>query len=160
MTAGSIRRPRAWLQFVGYAVCGGIATGVDVVVFYALAWRIIPALGADDPLVRLLNLAGPFAEEAVRSRHFLINRAIAFFFSNLAAYALNARFIFRPGRHGKHKEMMLFFVLSLTSVGIGTTVGWTLIRFAGWSTTVSYICNIIAAVLINYAGRKYWVFDG
>ncbi len=32
------------VQFIKYAIAGGSATGVDVLVFYLVAWKLIPAL--------------------------------------------------------------------------------------------------------------------
>ncbi len=32
------------VQFIKYAIAGGSATGVDVLVFYLAAWKLIPAL--------------------------------------------------------------------------------------------------------------------
>lgn len=146
------------VQFVKYAVCGGIATGVDIVLFYLLAWRLIPALGADDPIVRLFALPVTPVGEALRARNYVLVRAVGFVFANFVTYLLNAIWVFEGGRHGRRKECALFYGVSVISLLAGTGLGWAMIRFLGLSTTVSYGGNIVAAILINYVGRKFFVF--
>ncbi len=152
--------PRAFVQFFKYGLCGGFATVVDMAVFYAVSLTVIPALAADDPVVRRLGLTGPFADEILRPRNFAINRAIAFLFSNAAAYLTNVRWVFEPGRHRRHVEIGLFLIVSGFSMAVGLGMGWSLIHWGGFSTTFSYAGNMAASILINYACRKYVVFKG
>ncbi len=153
------RDTRPAVQFFRYAVCGGIATGVDILLFYALAWRVLPALSAEDPLVRMLGIAAVPVEEALRARNYVMVRGIGFVFANFVTYLLNALLVFEGGRHGRRTECLLFYAVSVVSLGLGTALGWSLIRFAGWSTTVSYAGNLVASILINFAGRKTIVFQ-
>ena len=172
------------IQFVKYGVCGVIATAVDFGTFYLLALTVIPAVQPDDKFILLLGhlyellvgwmpgLAGwgwlqhlmvidvQAIEESVRSRNFVIVRCINFVLSNLVAYTLNVLFVFKPGRHDRHVEMMLFLTVSVASFFVGTGLGWILIRFVHLGTTEAYVANIVAAVLINYVCRKYLVFKG
>ncbi len=145
-------------QFVRYALCGVAATVVDMAVFYAFAWRLIPALGAGDPLVRLLGVELPALDVAVRARNFAINRGLAFVASNFAAYLLNIRWVFRAGRHRRAVELTLFYVVSVFSWMVGTAAGWVLISAFGLSTTLSYGANIVSAALVNFVCRKVWIF--
>lgn len=147
-------------QFVKYGLCGGLATVVDLAVFYGLSLTVIPTLLPDDPFVRRLALSGPFVSEAVRARNYVTARAIAFVFSNLTAYVTNVLWVFEPGRHRRHVEVGLFYLVSGFSLAAGTAVGWSLIHWGGLSTTVSLLANIVASTLINYACRKYFVFKG
>jgi hypothetical protein len=89
---------------------------------------------------------------------FVVNSAVAFLFSNLTAYLMNAAWVFEPGRHSRGMEVVLFFGVSAVSVAVGAGVGWGLIRWLHWSTTVSYVSKIVASLLVNYAGRKWFVF--
>ena len=151
------------VQFLKYGICGGLATGVDMVVFFLFAWLVFPALTESDPFVKLLgffNFDVQLVSESLRLRNYWIDKVICFMFSNLAAYVLNVLFVFKAGRHKRHHEMMLFFALSLVSFFIGTFAGDALIRFCGLDTTYSYIAAMISALLINYAGRKFLIFHG
>ncbi len=136
----------------------GRRPGVDIVCFYLFAWFVLPALSADDPVVRLLGLTAPALDEIVRSQRFIANSAIAFVFSNLTAYVIDVLWVFHPGRHKRIVEIGLFYAVSLTSVVVGTALGWFLIRRLEFSTTASYACKMLASLMINYVCRKFLVF--
>lgn len=156
-------KDHAGVQFVKYGMCGGIATVVDMAVFFLTAWLVFPALTESDPFARLLgllNLEIRPVSEAVRLRNYWIDRTLCFLMSNLTAYILNVLFVFKAGKHKRHHEMMLFYGVSLVSFFVGTTAGDILIRFGGLDTTYSYLAAVVAALLINYAGRKFFIFHG
>ena len=149
------------VQFIKYAIAGGIATVVDMSVFYLLSWKVFPALRPEDPVSQLLGLFGfgvtPISE-AVRAQHYVINRCITFFFSNFAAYIVNIYWVFEPGRHKKWVEFTLFYAVSLTSYVIGSFVGWAIIKAFELDTTFAYAANVVASLLINFAARKHFIF--
>lgn len=153
------REAHPLIQFIKYGICGVAATAVDVLFFYALSWKVFQALSPDDMVVRVLGLEAPAIDEAVRSRHFVINSALAFVFSNLTAYLLNFFWVFHPGRHKRHVEIALFYLVSITSIALGTGLGWAMISFLGLTTTASYLGKLIASLMINFAGRKFLVFE-
>lgn len=148
------------VQFLKYAIGGAVATVVDVFVFYAMSWKLLPALNDKDPVVRLFRLPITHIEEAVRSRRFIINSAVAFIFSNLTAYVINILWVFEAGRYAWYVELGLFYLVSGISIFIGTFLGWVLIRTLRLSTTYSYITKMISALLINYVCRKFIIFKG
>jgi len=152
--------PEPFLQFIKYALCGGFATAVDIAIFFTMAWLVLPALRPDDPLARWLGGRIRPVDERQRPARFLANTLAAFMVSNLVAYALNAAWVFVPGRHSRGMEIALFFSVSAVSVGVGATVGWALIRWLKWSTTFSYAARVLSALLLNFAGRKWFVFQG
>jgi putative flippase GtrA len=148
------------MQFIRYAFCGGVATLVDMGVFYFMAWKILPALKSDDPVVRRLGLSAPPISEQQRSRRFVINTAVAFVFSNATAYGLNVVWVFSGGRHAWWVEILLFYAVSGLSIAMGTALGWGMIRFLKASTTFSYAGKLVSALLINFVCRKFIVFRG
>ena len=151
------------VQFIKYGMCGGAATVVDVTVFFLLAWLIFPALTASDPFAKLLGMLHldiRAVSESLRLRNYWIDKGIGFIFSNFTAYVLNVLFVFKAGKHKRYHELMLFYAVSLISFLIGTTAGDLLIRFGGLDTTYSYVAAAISALLINYAGRKFFIFHG
>ncbi|MBN1269996.1 MAG: GtrA family protein [Kiritimatiellae bacterium] len=154
------RKAHPAIQFIKYGIAGGVATAVDMALFFLLAWLAFPALRQDEWLVRLFDLSLPILDEAVRSRNFVIDKTITFVFSNLTAYLLNIMWVFEPGRHSRHKEIVLFYLVSITSYVIGTALGWAMILYLHTSTTVAYLANMVASVMINYVCRKYFVFKG
>ncbi|MFA6173501.1 MAG: GtrA family protein [Kiritimatiellales bacterium] len=151
------------VQFIKYGLCGGAATVVDVTGFFLFAWLAFPALTESDPFTKLLGFLHfdiRTVSEAVRLRNYWIDKGICFFFSNFTAYILNVLFVFKAGKHKRHHELMLFYAVSLVSFFIGTFIGAWLIKGFGLDTTYSYIAAMISALLINYAGRKFFIFHG
>ncbi len=148
------------VQFIKYAIAGGVATAVDIFVFYLVAWKFLPALRGDDPLVVRLKLKVHPVTEEQRSRRFVYVTLIAFMFSNLTAYLINIFWVFEPGRHAWYVELALFYAVSGISIFLGTGIGWILIKWFHVSTTASYISKMIASLLINFVCRKYFVFKG
>lgn len=154
------REAHPLVQFVKYGIAGGIATVVDMAIFYFLSWQVFQALNSDDIVVRLLNLNVPAMDETLRSRNFVINSGIAFIFSNLTAYLINFHWVFHPGRHSRHVEVLLFYAVSLTSILVGGALGWGMIYYLHMSSTSSYLGKMVASLMINYVCRKYIIFKG
>jgi putative flippase GtrA len=147
------------IQFIKYAIAGCIATAVDMVTFSLCAWLLLPALSENELIVKLFHIQVPQLTDQVRSWHFVADTAIAFCFSNTTAYLIDVAWVFHPGRHSRWLEFALFFGVSITSAIIGTSLGWALIRWFGWGAAMSYIAKAGAALAINYAGRKFFVFQ-
>lgn len=148
------------VQFVKYAICGGIATGVHIGLFYFCAIYVLPALSASDPVAQALGLTVPVISDGVRARNSVINNAMAFVFSNLTAYLLNIFWVFRAGRHHRLIEIGLFYLVSGTSMVIGgSLMGW-LIQAFGIVTTLAFGASTATSLAINFAMRKYVIFKG
>lgn len=156
----SRRKAGPLAQFIRYGICGVIASFVDVGIFYALAIWVIPALGPDDPVAQLCNLNVPALIIEVRARHFVWDKIISFLFANFAAYILNVIWVFERGRHHWFWEIFYFYAVSSISVGIGVALGWILIQYFEFSTTVSFITQAVSTLLINFACRKFFIFHG
>jgi putative flippase GtrA len=148
------------IQFVKYGLAGGLATAVDILIFFLLAWLAFPALLEGEKLVQWSGIQVTPVAEALRLRNFVINSAIAFLFSNLTAYIANVLWVFEPGRHHRAVEIGLFYAVSLTSIVVGTALGGALIKWFGLSTTASYLAKMFASVMINYVCRKFIIFKG
>jgi putative flippase GtrA len=154
------REAHPTIQFIKYAMAGGVATATDMVVFFVLAFTIFPALTEAELLVRLFAVEVPEIAQSIRERNFVINSVIAFAFANLVAYVINILWVFEPGRHKRHVEVILFYTVSTAAIFVGTFLGWAMIRFLGATTEASYLGKVIAAVMINFVCRKYIVFKG
>ncbi|HOD99672.1 MAG TPA: GtrA family protein [Kiritimatiellia bacterium] len=148
------------VQFVKYGLAGGIATVTHVGSFFLAGFLLFPCVGADDPLVRLFNLAAPVVNEALRARYAVYSNLIAFGFSNTVCYLINRWFVFRPGRHHVVLEFLLFLGVSAISMTVGTTLMGLLIKYLGMPTTYAFGANILSSLAINYVLRKYFVFKG
>ncbi len=147
-------------QFVKYGISGLIATATHILVFHLIAWKMFFALQADDWFVRLLNLPIQALDDTTRSRNSMKANAVAFVISNLVAYLINIYWVFVPGRYHWIIEVGLFYLVSGVAIVIGTVLMGFLIRRFGTLTTYAFGSNVFAALMINYAMRKFFIFNG
>lgn len=148
------------VQFVKYVISGGIATSTHILVFHVVAWKIFSALQADDWFVKLFNLPVQELSVTARSRNSMKGNGLAFIISNLVAYFINIYWVFVPGRHHWIVEISLFYLVSGVAIAVGTVLMGFLIRRFGMLTTYAFGSNIFAALMINYAMRKFFIFSG
>ena len=148
------------LQFIKYGISGCIATATHILVFHLAAWKMFFALQADDWFVRLFNVPIQQLDDTTRSRNSMKANAVAFVISNLVAYFINIYWVFVPGRYHWVLEMGLFYLVSGIAIVIGTALMGFLIRRFGMLTTHAFGSNIFAALMINYAMRKFFIFNG
>ena len=150
----------ALIQFIKYAVAGGVATLAHIFIFHLIAWKIFPCLQEKDHAVRTLKLTIRKVNDATRARNSMIGNLIAFMFANMVAYLANIFFVFQGGKHHIVIEILLFYAVSGLSTFLGTTLMGLLIRRLGLLTTYAFGANIFTAVMFNYALRKFFIFYG
>jgi putative flippase GtrA len=90
----------------------------------------------------------------------MITNGIAFLVANMVAYILNIIWVFERGRHHIVVEIFFFYLVSGISTVFGTMLMGALIRRFGILTTHAFAANIVTAVMINYAMRKFFIFQG
>ncbi len=154
------RKSHPAVQFVKYSICGALATLVFIVASYFFSWLVLPALRADDPILKILPLKVQPVEESLRATRFVVNSIFAFIIANFVAYITNILWVFEPGRHNKLVEISLFYAVSGFSFGVGTALGWAVIHFFGLSTTTATVSDVVASALINFVMRKFVIFKG
>jgi len=148
------------VQFIKYAVAGGIATIVHIAVFYCLALWGFPALGQNDVVAGLLHLHVTPVSDTIRARNSVIDNGITFLFSNMVAYLINILWVFESGRHNRVLEIAFFYMVSGISMVIGTLLMGFLIKQFGVMTTVAFGANALVSLMINYILRKKIIFKG
>jgi putative flippase GtrA len=148
------------VQFIKYAICGGIATAVHISLFYGCACKLLPALSQQDPVAQALHLSVVTVSDAIRARNSMIDNIVAFIFSNLTAYLLNIFWVFKAGRHHWLLEIGLFYLVSGISVIIGSSLMGYLIQHFGMITTFAFGANVLTSLMINFVLRKYVIFKG
>jgi putative flippase GtrA len=153
-------RAESLVQFVKYGISGGFATFVGIIIFYLVAWKIYPSLQEKDLFVVVFDLTVTEVDAATRSFNSMLSNGVAFIFSSMVAYLINVFWVFIPGRHNRFVEIGLFYLVSGVSVIIGTSLMGFLIRHYGIQTTYAFAANIVSAVMINYAMRKFYIFKG
>jgi putative flippase GtrA len=146
------------VQFIKYGIVGGMATGVHILTFFFFAWQLFPCLTANDITVRLLGLSVEPMTEAIRAWNATLCNLCGFCTSNLFCYLLNRLFVFKPGKHHIFVEFLLFFGVSSISLVFATALQDQLIRHYSIQTTLAFGANILCALLVNYATRKFFIF--
>lgn len=148
------------IQFIKYGIGGALATAVHITIFHIVAWRVFPALQEKDAFVRMFKLSVPPLDDKTRSRNSMLDNGLAFLVSNLVAYIVNICWVFNPGRYPWYVEVLMFYAGSGLSMVIGTAImGW-LIRRLSMRTTYAFLSNVVVAVLVNFAMRKFVIFQG
>jgi putative flippase GtrA len=155
----SINNP-AVLQFIKYALAGGISTFTHIIIFHFIAWKIFPSLQERDHAVRFFNLTIRKINDTTRARNSMIGNFIAFLFANMVAYILNILFVFQGGKYPIIIEILLFYAVSGVAAFLGTMLMGLLIRRFGLLTTYAFVANIFTAVMINFVMRKFFIFAG
>jgi putative flippase GtrA len=148
------------IQFIKYGLAGGLATLTHIIVFHLLAWKLFPSLQPKDLAVRFFKLEIRQVSDSQRAKNSMIGNGIAFLISNLVAYVTNILWVFEGGRHHIVVEILLFYLVSGFSVLLGTLLMGLLIKRFGLLTTWAFGANIFTAVMINYAVRKFFIFNG
>ena len=152
------------VQFIKYGMAGGVATGVCVGTFYVMSLCVLDALSVDDAVVgilrRFMEIDITPIPDGLRARNAAINNSVAFVISNFVCYMINIAWVFKPGRHHWLLEISLFYLVSGVSFALGTGLQTWLIAQFGVQTTLAFGCNLVTAVLINYAMRKFVIFKG
>ncbi len=153
-------------SFVGqvfkYILCGSFAVAIDFVIFYLLGVTVFPCLRATDPIARLLAMLGYSVLEVSAEeleRNYWIVKVICFLLVNTVVYTLNRLFVFKPGRHRKSMEILLFFGAALFQF-LFIWLGGILILVYKWEVTYSNITMLAASLMVNFLIRKKVVFKG
>jgi len=145
-----------------YVICGGLSVFLDQLTFYLLAWLVFPALRLSDPAARFLVWAGCRVREVSDGeleKNYWIIKGVCFLVSNSFVYILNALFVFKPGRHPKLVEILLFFGSSLFQFLFIWMGGWLITRFS-WEVTYANLAMLVSAMAANFIIRKKVVFNG
>lgn len=150
----------ALIQFIKYALAGGLATVTHICLFHLIAWKIFPSLQERDHAVQLLKLTISPVNDRTRARNSMIGNVIAFLIANLVAYITNILWVFQGGKYHWFVEILLFYAVSGFATLLGTVLMGQLIRRFGMLTTYAFGANIFTAVMINYAMRKFFIFYG
>lgn len=148
------------VQFIKYALAGGVATAVHILTFFLAGFLIFPCVNQEDILVRLFRLRAPQVEESLRARRAVYCNILAFVLSNTVCYIINRLFVFSPGRHSMVVEFILFFAVSAVSIFFGTLLMTYCIKRFKMQTTWAFAANTLCSLAINYVLRKFFVFNG
>lgn len=150
----------AVIQFIKYALAGGLATITHICVFHLVGWKLFPSLQEKDHAVRFFKLEIEELSDDKRAKNSMLSNSVAFLISNMVAYITNILWVFEGGKYHFVIEILLFYAVSGVSIVLGTALMGILIKRFGMLTTYAFGANIFTAVMINYAVRKFFIFHG
>ncbi|MCP4131606.1 MAG: hypothetical protein GY754_11560 [bacterium] len=153
------RHPFA-VQYMKYLLAGSVATLIYTIIFFLCSWKLFPALNSEGFLVKLFGIQVSPITDSVRGTNFMINNIIGFVASNIAAYTLNAIWVFEQGRYNWFIEMVLFFAVAAVGAFAATPAMGYFIKNFGIPTPAAFIGSIGIAALLNFIMRKYVIFKG
>lgn len=132
------------VQFLKYALIGFAGTFIYASVFSLLNETV---LMADQSLA-----AGQ------RSLNYFLSNSVAFLCSSIFVYLFNRNWVFIADRHSRLKEIILFYAVAFVAYLIGTPAGAYLISQFNWNEYYALGITVVASVLVNFIGRKMFVF--
>ncbi len=137
------------VQFAKYGACGAAATAFHIAVVYAIGLTLNPAVGEHIP-------------KELKETRTMVNNTVAFFASSAFVYLLNTAFVFTSGRHGKKKEIFLFFLINGISFFAGLFAIDRVFSAIDTNKNIEHFANlgfIITSALVNFVCRKFVVFQ-
>ena len=152
------RPENSTIQFLRYAIGGGITTVVHLFIFLIFAWLVFPAFSADDKLVQILGLEVGNIDQSTRAINTIIANLITFIFANAVSYMFSIYWIFDPGKFKRTTEIILFYTVAGASIGLSSLFIAIMIGRFGISTTMTFAVNLVVIVAFNYSLKKYVVF--
>ena len=132
------------LQFLKYSLAGVIASGTYLACFAILNETVLPA-----------DISQPGAS---RGWNFLFSSSLAFSVATTVAYIINQAWVFQPGRHGRVKEFTLFYLIAAVAFLAATPLGSVVVAFFSVNEYAVFVLVVGISAMVNFLGRKYWVF--
>ncbi len=108
----------------------------------------------------MIVIHGALITDSERAKDLLINNCIGFVLANVVAYVSNVMFVFKQGRHHPMIEFLYFTLVSGISFGISQIAGPWLVQRWGVPTNLAILTNLVASMMLNFVGRKFFVFKG
>jgi len=139
------------IQFAVYGFCGVAATVVFLTIVVTLSKTINPAYEG-------MIVNGEKISDSLRAKNLLINNTIGFFIANIVAYVMNILLVFKSGRHHPVMEFFYFTLISVVAFALSQVAGPWLVQQFGVPTNVAIMTNTASSMLLNFAGRKFFVF--
>ena len=132
------------LQFLKYSLAGAIASGTYLACFALLNETVLPA--------------GIEQMGSSRGWNFFFSSTVAFSAATIVAYIINQAWVFQPGRHSRAKEFTLFYLIASVAFLAGTPLGSVVVAYFSVNEYAVFILVVGLSAMVNFVGRKYWVF--
>ena len=89
----------------------------------------------------------------------IVSQPTAYACGVVCSYVGNKFFTFKSKSKVTVAETVKFVIVNLISLGISTLVITLLVKNAGWNEYIAKIPSTAAAMLVNFVGSRFFVFD-
>ena len=137
-----------------------MATNLGLFIFCERVFFQVP-VEAEALKIRFENITSLFSltKNDPQVVQFIKCNVVAFLGANVLAYVLNFMWVFERGRHSRSLEIILFLSVSFFSFVVGTLLASVALH-KGVHLYVAKSADIVTAIFVNYACRKWIVFKG
>ncbi len=97
-------------------------------------------------------------DDGTRQLNYILANSAAFLASSVFVYLKNRSWVFTAGRHTQVKEVALFYSVALFAYAISTPTGAYLVTKYDWNEYLALMFTISTSVLVNFLGRRFFVF--
>ena len=91
--------------------------------------------------------------------HYLAAAAASFVCATSLNYLLSIKYVFNSGRHSRHAEITLVFLVSGVGVLVHLSIIALSVEFAGLHPLIGKVIATAAVFGWNFAARHLWIFE-
>lgn len=91
--------------------------------------------------------------------HYLLAGTISFVIATLVNYGLGLLWVFEGGRHARHKEVTLIYLVSAIGLAVNLAVLYLLVESGVVHVFVAKVLASLSAFLWNFSARYLWIFQ-
>jgi putative flippase GtrA len=91
--------------------------------------------------------------------NYLLAGTISFVIATLINYVLSLLWVFEGGRHSRHKEVTLIYLVSAVGLLINLLALYLLYEGLGLHVFVAKVLASLSAFVWNFGARYLWVFE-
>lgn len=90
---------------------------------------------------------------------YLLAATLSFMVATLVNYLLSLFWVFRGGRHARHLEITLIYLVSAIGLLVNLAVLYLLVEWAAMHVFLAKVLASLSAFLWNFSARYLWVFE-
>ncbi len=123
----------SWIsQYIGFFIIGVFCFAIDIFLLYLL-------------------------KDIFKSDLYL-SASLAFVLATFINYLLNLRYVFVGGKHARHKEILLFFLVGIGGLIFTLILMYVLVDLLFLFYLVAKVITVLVVSFYSFLFRKYFVF--
>ena len=90
--------------------------------------------------------------------YYLVAAAISFGIAVAFNYYWSIRFVFRAGRHPKHREILLIYLVSGVGIALNLAILAGMVEYVGLHPLIGKLIGTAIVLAWNFSARHLWIF--